>query len=61
MFYRAGGALGLSPRDIDALTLAELSAVIEGFRRFHGADEAAEPDMDEFLRGLAEAKANGQA
>lgn len=57
--------MGLTPRQIDALTLPELAAMFDGFRRFHSgkdeADEPDEPDMDEFYRALAEAKANGQA
>lgn len=54
--------MGLTPRQIDALTLPELAAMFEGFRRFHSGEERAEePDMDEFFRALGEAQAAGQA
>lgn len=54
--------MGLTPRAIDALTLPELAAMFEGFRRFHaGETPPDEPDMDEFFRALGEAQARGQA
>ena len=54
--------MGLSPRQVDALTLPELAAMFDGFRRFHGAAEQPdEPDVDAFYQALAEAQANGQS
>lgn len=54
--------MGLTPREVDALTLPEMAAMFEGFRRFHGGQEEAEaPDEGEFFRALAEARARGQA
>ncbi|UHC19192.1 hypothetical protein LRS73_17900 [Methylobacterium currus] len=47
--------MGLTPRQVDALTLPEMLAMLEGFRRFHGGeDEAPAPSLDAFLRALAE-------
>ncbi|ACL62056.1 hypothetical protein Mnod_7317 [Methylobacterium nodulans ORS 2060] len=49
--------MGLTPRQIDALAIAEMIAMGEGFRAFHGAeDRPEEPDLDEFYRALAEAR-----
>ena len=54
--------MGLTPRQVDALTLPEMAAMFEGFRRFHGGEDRADaPDEDEFFRALAEARAAGQA
>jgi hypothetical protein len=54
--------MGLTPRQVDALTLPEMAAMFEGFRRFHGGEEEADaPDEDAFFQALAEARAAGQA
>ncbi|HVL73318.1 MAG TPA: hypothetical protein VM434_15735 [Beijerinckiaceae bacterium] len=46
--------MGLSPREVDRLTLAELAAMAEGFRRFHGAKDDEAPSVDAFLEALAD-------
>ena len=45
--------MSLTPREVDALTLPEMLAMLEGFRRFHGG-EAPAPSLDAFLTALAE-------
>lgn len=52
--------MGLTPRQVDALSIAEMVAMGEGFRAFHGAeDKPEEPDLGEFYRALAEARQGG--
>ncbi|NGM38222.1 hypothetical protein G4G93_30690 [Methylobacterium sp. DB0501] len=47
--------MGLTPREVDALTLPEMLAMLEGFRRFHGGEEETPaPSLDAFLTALAE-------
>lgn len=44
------------------MTLPEFGAFMDGFARFHGADDGDAPSIDEFKRALAEeaiAKARG--
>ncbi len=56
--------MGLTPRQIDALTLPELAAMFDGFRQFHGGasdDAPEEPSLDAFFAHRAEALASGQA
>ena len=54
--------MGLTPPEIDVMTLPGMAAMFDGFRQFHsGEDRADEPDEAEFFRALAEARAAGQA
>lgn len=54
--------MGLTPPQVDGITLPAMAAMFAGFRQFHnGEDRADEPDEDEFFRALAEARAAGQA
>lgn len=55
--------MGLTPRQVDALTLPEMAAMFEGFRQFHSGkspdDEPDEPSLDAFYAARAEAMAAG--
>lgn len=55
--------MGLTPRQVDALTLPEMAAMFEGFRQFHSGnnpdDDPEEPSLDAFFAARAEAMAAG--
>ncbi len=55
--------MGLTPRQVDALTLPEMAAMFEGFRQFHAGgkpdEEPDEPSLDAFFAARAEAMAAG--
>lgn len=61
-FYRAGGAMGLTPAQVRAMTVAELACVVAGFGQFHSgrdADEGREL-RDSFRRALEAEAAAGR-
>ncbi|NTS30665.1 hypothetical protein HQ945_05310 [Phyllobacterium sp. BT25] len=45
-YYAAGAAIGFSPRQIDEMSLWEFGAVIDGYKRANGVEEAP-PVMDD--------------
>jgi hypothetical protein len=55
--------MGLTPRQVDALTLPEMAAMFEGFRQFHSGakpdEEPEDPSLDAFFAARAEAMAAG--
>jgi hypothetical protein len=55
-----GGAIGFSPRQIDAMTLAEFHAVAKGYARANGAKDDA-PSEEEYFEALAAFEAVGMA
>ena len=56
----AGGAIGFTPVDINAMTLGELAAVFKGHARANSpADASKAPSLDEFNRVLADESAKG--
>lgn len=58
--------MGLSPRDMDLLTLPEMAAMMDGFAQFHGgkesdAEEAEFAAMEAAYLRITGAEAIGQA
>lgn len=58
--YRIGGMMGLDARRIDALTLGELKAMLDGFSAMHGGGGDT-VDRDAYEKILAEEMAAGRA
>jgi len=57
--YRLGGAMGLDPRRVDALTLGEMKVMFEGFAAMHGGGETG-ISREEYEDVLAEEIAAGR-
>ncbi|MBZ9653549.1 hypothetical protein [Phyllobacterium lublinensis] len=51
-YYAAGAAMGFSPRQIDEMSLWEFGAVIDGYKRANGVEEAPPTMADDRLSEL---------
>jgi hypothetical protein len=52
--YGVGASLGYTPREVDAMTLAELDACVDGWKRTHGSQSVDPPTDEETAQMLKE-------
>lgn len=51
--YGAGGAMGLSPRQVDECSLWQLMSAVDGYAKAHGAEEKeGAPEEDEYWAAI---------
>lgn len=44
--YGTGAAIGMTPRQVDEISMAELDAAVTGWNRAQGAEEPMQPPSD---------------